>query len=97
MQQTPASAHWYESSLAVLQRAATLAARERESLRDWEARRGRRVVNHAVANVYDELGQTWLRLGNPAAAIEAFEQSLHANPAQPAVADHLRFAREMQR
>ena len=77
MQQTPASAHWYQQSLAALQKAAaglSIAPAVRKTGQPNAAVS----VNESI--IYDEMGQTWLRLGNPVAAVEAFRHARRANP-----------------
>jgi tetratricopeptide (TPR) repeat protein len=88
MQQTLASAHWYQQSLAALQKAAALSLVQREALRDWETRQAsspQSALNTIESPIYDEMGQTWLRLGNPTAAVEAFRHARRANPTREAV------------
>ncbi len=95
MQQTAASAGWYRKSLSVLRRAAALSARLQQGRRDWEASQARvpqRALNVLESGIFDEMGQTLLRLGDAEAAIEAFLQARQANPTRDTVYQHLGFA-----
>jgi tetratricopeptide (TPR) repeat protein len=87
MQQTPASAYWYQQSLAALQNAAALVSTQSAATRTGQ---GDAVININESSVHDEIGKTWLRLGNPAAAIDAFRLARRANPASAAI--YLRLA-----
>jgi protein O-mannosyl-transferase len=89
MQQTPASTTWYQKSLATLQTAATLYAQQYKPVPA-----SAHLLNTTEAAIYDEMGQTWLRLGNAAAAVESFLRASQANLTKESICEHLRFAQE---
>jgi tetratricopeptide (TPR) repeat protein len=82
MRQTPASLHWYQESLAALQNAA---AHLTVSPVAQNTGQPNAALSVNESRVYDELGQTWMRLGNPTAAVEAFRRARRANPTREAV------------
>jgi len=80
MLQTPASDDWYQQSLAALQKAARLAA-DPSAQKPGQASAA---ININESTINDEMGQTWMRLGNLSAAVEAFRQARRANPTREA-------------
>ena len=86
MLQTPASLHWYQQSLAELEAAAVQLNSESPTHATGQPNAAINVKEFAV---YDELGQTRLRLANPSAAVEAFRRARRANPTREKVYLHL--------
>ncbi len=89
MEQTPASAHWYQQSLAALQRAAALLNGQQTTSHPLGIRLPNAAINVNESTIHDELGQTWLRLGNSVAAVESFRQARRANPTRETIYLHL--------
>ncbi len=85
MLQTPASAFWYQQSLAALEQAASLSSKEQETTRRWKSGQPSAPLDMIESAIYDELGQTWMRLANPSAAVEAFRRARRANPTRAVV------------
>jgi predicted Zn-dependent protease len=86
MEQTPASAYWYQQSLTALQNAAALLTGELVAPNTGQPNAA---INANESTIYDELGQTWLRLGNSVAAVESFRQARRTNPTRETVYLHL--------
>jgi tetratricopeptide (TPR) repeat protein len=87
--QTPASSEWYQQSLATLQTAAALSVQQRKPVP-----LSVQLLNTTEAAIADEMGQTWLRLGDAAAAAESFTHAAQASPDSKVIREHLRFALE---
>jgi tetratricopeptide (TPR) repeat protein len=85
MAQTPASAFWYQQSLAALRQAASLSAKEQDAARGWRTGQASVPLDMIDSAIYDEMGQTWMRLGNPSAAADAFRHARRANPTRAEV------------
>ncbi len=71
----PANAQsWYRKSLAMLLRSERIESVRDQVDRRENARRGRSGLIFLPAELYLELGRTWLRLSDPAQALAAFER-----------------------
>ena len=85
----------YERSLALLLQAKANVDRATARTAAWLAGHHwdpAAVRNNEQVDVYRNLGQVWLRLGNAVAAIEAFRQLQMINPADPLVYRDLAYA-----
>jgi tetratricopeptide (TPR) repeat protein len=83
---TPASLPWYQKSAATLARAVPLDREFNEDNRAKEIKRGRKpdeisdIGNHEI---YWNLGLSYMRLGNYAEALKAYQYMRHLSPTNP--------------